>query len=97
MQMVCGSDAVLLRASKTVVTPAAYTAGKANAYNVSDFDIRVDIGTKSNDTTNALMAANMRELDLSDGVAVYTSSGACLCMKICILLDSRSATASTHA
>jgi hypothetical protein len=82
VEMVGTVQAVLLCSREAELASSADTAGKADPNKSSDFQVRAATGTQGNDTPNAFMAADMRELDLCDWGPVRTSSGAVLRVEI---------------
>ena len=82
VQMVGALDAVLLCASKAKLAPAAHTAGEPDADVAADFDVVVAARAESDDAANAFVAADVRELDLGDGFAVWARRNAGLGVEI---------------
>lgn len=77
VEVIRALDAVLLRAGETELAPTADSACKADANKAPNLDVvTVDARTQGDDTANALVAPDVRQFDLRDGLAVGTGCGA---------------------
>ena len=82
MQMVRAPDAVLLGTGETKLAPSADAARESDAHKISNFDVWLATRSESDDASDALMATDVREFDLGDGIAVRASCSSIFGVKI---------------
>lgn len=85
MQMVGALNAVLLHARKAELASATDPTREANADQASDAEVIAAAGAQSHDAANAFVPANVRQLDLCDGIAVCTGGGAAFGVEVCVV------------
>ena len=82
VQMVRASGAVLLGAGEAKLAPPADAAGEADAHETAHLDVRVDAGTQRNNASDALVSADMGQLDVEDWLAVWAGRDARLRVEV---------------
>jgi hypothetical protein len=81
VEVIRALDAVLFCSGKTELAPPADAACKADANKTPNLDVvTINARTQGDDTANALVAPDVRQFDLRDGLAVGTGCGAELCV-----------------
>jgi hypothetical protein len=83
MQVVCRVLAVLLFSGKTIFASPADPRQESYAHDLTYRDIGFAAWTEGDNASYTLMASDMRELDLGDGLSIWSSCCAISCMKVC--------------
>lgn len=82
VKMVCALDAVLLSPSQAEFTSSTYATRKPDTDEATDAEFLAASGTQGDDTPDALVATDVGQFDLRDGIAIRSGGCSVLCVEI---------------